>query len=174
MFVIELLAKIFKILRSEESPNQIAAGFVMGMIIGLTPLLALHNFILIILIIILKVNMASAIFAFAIFSGLAYLFDPLFHSLGYYLLVDIGALQNLWTLLYSSPLISLSRYNNTVVIGSFVVAILLVLPVFPSIKYFVLYYRKYIDPKLQKLKIVQAVKGSKFYSIYDKIKGMGE
>ena len=126
MFVIELLAKIFKILRSEESPNQIAAGFVMGMIIGLTPLLALHNVILIILIIILKVNMAPAIFAFAIFSGLAYLFDPLFHSLGYILLVDVGALQNLWTLLYSYPLISLSRYNNTVVIGSFIVAILLV------------------------------------------------
>ena len=174
MFVIKILAKIFKILRSGESPNKIAAGFTIGMIIGLTPFLTLHNLILIFFIIIINVNFASALFAFVIFSGLAYLLDPLFHNLGYYLLADVSFLNGFWTALYNFPLIALSRYNNTVVTGSFVTAVLLTIPAFPLTKYFVVYYRTYLDPKLQKLKIVQIVKGSKFYSLYEKYKGLGE
>ena len=62
MFGLEILAKLVKILRSAASPNQIAAGFIIGMIIGLTPLWTLHNLILFVLLIILNVNIASALF----------------------------------------------------------------------------------------------------------------
>ncbi len=173
MFFINFAAKLFKILRSGDSPNKIAAGFTLGMIIGLTPLLTLHNFILILILIIVNINLGAALFAFAIFSGIAYLLDPLFHNLGYFLLTGIPALQDFWTALYSFPVIALSHYNNTIVAGSFAVAILLIIPVFPALKYFVLYYRSHIDPLLQRLKIVQVIKGSTFYSVYDKLKGLG-
>jgi len=53
--------------------------------------------------------------------------------------------------------------------GSLVVAILFIVPFYFFSKKFVIVYREKIDPKLQKLKIVQVVKGSKFYSIYEKI-----
>ncbi len=173
MFFIKFAAKLFKILRSGESPNKIAAGFSLGMILGLTPLLTVHNFILILLLIILNINLASALFAFAIFSGVAYLLDPLFHSLGYFLLTGIPALHGIWTFLYGFPVVALSAYNNTVVAGGLAISILLLIPVFPAMKYFVLYYRSHIDPALQKFKIVQLVKGSKFYTAYEKIKGLG-
>jgi len=174
MFGLELLAKLFKILRAEDTPNQIASGFVLGMIIGLTPFMTLHNMIIILLIAILKVNIGSAVFAFIICSGLAYLFDPLFHSLGYFLLVDLSFMQSTWTALYNFPVIALSRYNNTVVIGSLAVSLLLFIPMFPAVKYFVKYYREKIDPRLQKLKIVQVIKGSNFYTIYEKIRGVAQ
>ena len=64
MFVLEFVAKLIKILRSEISPNQISWGFVLGMILGLTPIMSLHNLLVVILIIILKVNLATAIFSF--------------------------------------------------------------------------------------------------------------
>jgi len=169
MFILEFLAKLFKVLRSEVSPKQIAWGMVFGMIIGLTPLLSLHNVILLILIIVLKVNIGMAILTFGIFSGIAYIFDPVFHSLGYYMLVDLSSFNGLWTTLYNIPVVALSRYNNTVVMGSLVVAILFIVPFYFFSKKFVIVYREKIDPKLQKLKIVQVVKGSKFYSIYEKI-----
>ena len=88
MFGLELLAKLFKVLRSGESPNQIAAGFILGMIPGLTPIWNFHNLIVLILLIILRVNFAAAIFSFILFSAFAYIFDPLFHSFGYYFLVE--------------------------------------------------------------------------------------
>ena len=122
---------------------------------------------------IINVNLGSALFAFAIFSGTAYLLDPLFHNLGYFLLTGIPALHNLWTALYSFPVIALSRYNNTVVTGSLAIAVLFIIPVFPFSRFFVTYYRAHIDPVLQKIKLVQLIKGSKFYMAYEKIKRLG-
>ena len=43
MFGLEILAKLFKILRAEDTPNQIASGFFLGMIIGLTPFPCIHT-----------------------------------------------------------------------------------------------------------------------------------
>ncbi len=172
MFGLEILAKIFKILRSDDTPAQIAVGFSLGMILGLTPFFTLHNFLILLIVIIFKVNLGSVLFAFAIFSGLAYLLDPLFHSVGYFLLVDVSALHGLWTFLYQFPVVALSRYNNTVVLGSLVVSLILFLPILFAMKYFVVYYRKHLDPKFQKLKIVQFVKSTKFYSIYKKIQAV--
>lgn len=174
MFGLEILAKLFKILRSDASPNQIAVGFVFGMIMGLTPFWTFHNIVLIVLLIILKVNIGMALFSFAIFSGIAYLLDPVFHSLGYYLLVDAAYLRQLWIFILDIPFMALSRYNNTVVTGSLAFAKLMIIPMFFFARWFVVYYREHLDPKFQKLKIVQVVKGSKFYSIYEKIKGIGE
>lgn len=174
MFGIEILAKLVKILRSAASPNQIAAGFVIGMVIGLTPFWTLHNMILIVILIIVNVNIGTAIFSFILFSAFAYLADPLFHNLGYFLLVDMESLKNLWTFLYNTPLVALSRYNNTVVIGSLVAALILSIPMFFLAKTGVIYYRENIDKKMQKWKIVQAVKGSKIYSFYEKIRNLGD
>jgi len=174
MFGIELLAKLVKILRSAASPNQIAAGFVIGMIIGLTPFWTVHNLILIVVLIILNINIGAALYSFVIFSAIAYLVDPLFHQFGYFLLVDMESLNTLWTFLYNLPFVALSRYNNTVVMGSFSVAIIVSLPMFFLAKSGVIYYRENIDQKMQKWKIVQAVKGSRIYSFYEKLKNLGD
>ena len=174
MPILQIIAKLFKILRSEVSPNQIAWGFVMGMIIGLTPFFTVHNILLIILIVMLKVNIGMAMFSFALFSGVAWLLDPVFHKFGYYLLVDVTSMHSVWTALYNMPVIALSRYNNTVVMGSLVVSLLLIIPVFPFARYFVIFYRKKIDPLVQKIKFFQMIKGSKIYQLYEKIKGIGE
>lgn len=173
MFGLELLAKLFKILRSGESPAQISAGFILGMIPGLTPVWSLHNAIVLILLIILNVNLSAAIFSFILCSAFAYLFDPLFHSLGYFLLAEIPQLRDFWTSFFNSPFLGLSNLNNTVVLGSFVVSLLLLIPVYFMIKQFVVVYRTKIDARLQKLKIIQVVKGSKVYSFYEKIKNLG-
>ncbi len=174
MFGLEFLAKLIKILRSAASPNQIAAGFIMGMIIGLTPFWTLHNIILIFLIIILNVNIATAIFAWIIFSGIGFLLDPIFHELGFFILVDLTFLKDLWTTLYNIPIIALSKYNNTVVMGSLAVSIVLCLPVYFMVKSGVIYYRENIDSKMQKWKIVKMVKGSKIYTFYEQIRKLGE
>ena len=169
MFILKLLGKLFKALRSGVSPTQIAGGFIFGMILGLTPLWNLHNLLVVILIIILRVNISMAIFSFLICSGIAYLLDPLFHSFGYWLLVEVTALQGLWTSLYNTPVVPLTRYNNTVVMGSLVGSLILILPMFFLVKSGVILYREKLEARIQKLKIVQVVKSSKIYSVYEKI-----
>ena len=173
MFVLEFIAKLIKILRSEISPNQISWGFVLGMIIGLTPIMSLHNLFVVFLIIILKVNLATAIFSFGIFSGIAYLVDPLFHSFGFYILVDIQGLNGFWTWLYNVPVLALSKFNNTVVMGSLVSSLILMLPVYFLIKIGVVNYREKIDVKVKNWKFIKYIKATKIYSIYEKIRDLG-
>lgn len=173
MIPLQIVAKLLKILRSGASPGQIAGGFLFGMILGLTPLWNLHNLLVLCLVILLNVNLSMFFVSFALFSGLAYLFDPWFHALGYWLLVDSG-LTGLWQKLYQIPLLALSNFNNTVVLGSLVIALVLTLPNYFGVKKMVLLYREKLDVHVEKLKIVQGLKSSKLYSWYERIKNFGE
>jgi uncharacterized protein (TIGR03546 family) len=168
MFVLKFLNRLYKILRSNASPSQIAGGFVCGMIMGLTPLFNLHNFIVFLLILVFRVNISMVIAAFVIFSGFAFLLDPLFHSLGYWLLVDMSLFRPIWTDLYNS-FFSFSSFNNTIVLGSFLVSMLLT-PSYILIKKGVVYYRNHLDDKISNMSLVKSLKATPIYSIYIKIK----
>ena len=106
-----------------------------------------------------------AILAFLLFSGIAYIADPAFHNFGTWLLENENY-QSLWISLYDNEWWAMTRFYNTVVIGSFFVALFLTVPVFPGVILFVNQYRKHIHERVQKLKIVKLLKGSKLYSIY--------
>lgn len=174
MILIKIFSKLIKALRSNESPNQLAWGFVFGMIIGLTPFWNLHNLFILVLIIIFRVNIAMASIAFLVFSLFAYLFDPWFHSLGYWLLVDTESLRPIWIFCTSTPVLALANFNNTVVLGSLVVALLLMLPMYFFTKVWVRLYREKMEKHIQKWKIVQVIKGSKMFEFYEKISHLGE
>lgn len=167
-FIMRYVAKLLKALASEASPGQIAGGIILGMIIGLTPVSSLHNVLIVVLILVLKVNIGMAILSFTIFSGVAYLADPLFHSFGVWLL-ELESMQQTWTNMYNNEWIALTKFYNTVVIGSLVSAIVLCIPAFPLAKYGVVQYREHIHEKVQKWKLVKAFKTTKFYTIYQTV-----
>ncbi len=162
------IAKLLKALASEASPGQIAGGIILGMIIGLTPLSSLHNLFIVVLILVLKVNIGMALLSFTIFSGIAYLADPLFHAFGTRLL-ELDSLQNMWTAMYNIEWIALTEFYNTVVMGSLVIALLLCIPAYFLAKWGVLQYRERVHARVQKLKIVKALKGTKLYSVYQTV-----
>ncbi len=169
MLIMKYLAKLLKALTSGESPSQLAGGFILGMIIGLLPGKSLLTLVVIILILIINVNVSMAILGFVVFSAFAFFLDPLFHNIGYWLLVNIDALKGMWTSLYNIPVVALTRFNNTVVMGAFLSSLVLLVPVYLLTKVGVVQYREKIHERVLKLKIVQVVKSSKFYSIYENV-----
>ena len=174
MFGLKLISKILKILRSNESPNKIAWGFILGMILGITPFLSLINIIIIFIIIIISVNISAAILAYLIFTAVIYLCDPFFHELGYWLLVNLEFLIPVWTLFYHKPIIPYSSYYNTVYLGSLIVSIILMWPVFVGVKKFIINYREKYEKKIQNWKWIKWLKASKIYSLYDRLKFLGD
>lgn len=168
MFVLEFVGKLIKILHSAATPSQIAGGLMLGMIMGLTPFWSLHNMVIILIIVLINVNIAMALFSLALFSMFAYLIDPLFHSFGYWLLADLKFMNGFYTSMYSNPLIALSRFNNTVVMGSLISSLLLLLPFYFFSKRAVVNYRSSVLPKIEKMKIVKVLKGTKIYNWYAK------
>lgn len=166
--LLKYIAKLLKALASEASPNQLAGGFILGMIIGLTPVASIHNLLIIVLIIVLKVNIGMAILSFLVFSGVAYLADPLFHAFGIWMLEN-ESMQSAWTSMYNNEFWAITKFYNTVVLGSFISALLLCIPMFPLSKIGVEQYRKHIHEKVIKSKFAKAIKGTKLYSVYQTV-----
>ncbi|UCE04492.1 MAG: TIGR03546 family protein [bacterium] len=173
MIWLKIISKFIKAFRSGESPAQIAAGFSFGFLIGLMPFWTLQGVVLFILLILLNINLAAGTVALLLASLFAYLLDPIFHDIGFFILTGIPALQGLWESLYNIPLGPLTRFDNTVVMGSFLGGLVLVFPVFFGMKKLVVAYREKLEARIQKWKIVQALKGSKIFQLYIKIRDLG-
>lgn len=172
MFWLKLVANFIKILREGQTPAQVAGGFALGSILGLSPMLTLQGMLIWLIILVLDVNLSAATLSLLIFSLFAYIFDPLFHYLGYFLLVNIDGLKGIWTALYNAPIAPLTRFNNTVVIGSFVSAIIFFPFVYFGMKKFVVTYRTTVGARIEKMKIYQVISKSWIIQAYQRIREM--
>ena len=173
MFWITIICDFIEILREGQTPAQVAGGFALGSILGLSPMLTLQGAVVWLSILVLNVNLSAALLALTVFSLFAFLLDPLFHWVGYQTLVNIDALQSLWTTLYNAPVAPLTRFNNTVVMGSFVSALVLFVPVYVGMKRFVLAYRASVGKKIERWKIYQVIKKSAVVQWYEKLRDFG-
>ncbi len=172
MFLLQIIKNFIQSLRSGQTPRQIAGGFALGSMVGMMPFLTLQGLFLWLVILVLDVNLTAALLSATLFTLIAYLFDPLFHALGYFLLADISALQGLWTGLYNAPIAPLTRFNNTVVLGSLLGGLVLFLPVYLGMKRFVLAYRTHLHTRIEKWKIYQVISKSTLVRWYDRVKNL--
>ena len=165
-----LLAKILSVLNSDAAPNQIATAVALAMVAGFNPILSLAGLLILILIISLRVNLATFFALFAVFGVLSLALGPLFALVGENLLTQ-ASLQSFWTQLYQSYWFRLSALNNTHVMGSLLVSLVLYLPVFLIAKWAIVKYRAAFKAFVEKFKVIQSLKASKFYRIYETVHG---
>ena len=166
MTLIALLRKLLKALNSEGTPGQVAVGIALGAVLGLTPLFSLHNLLILALAMVFNVSMAGVFVGWAFCIPVGFLLDPLFHAIGSWLLLQASFLVPVWTDFYNAPVLALSRFNNTIVLGSFVAWLALFAPIYLLGRVGVAYYRRSVYDRLAKAKIFQAVKASKVYNLY--------
>ena len=172
MFWLKLVRDFFSVLRAGQTPRQVAAGFALGSILGLSPMLTLQGAVVWFILLVFDVNLSAAGVAITLCSLVAYLADPAFHWLGYQILVNVSALTPLWTWLYNAPLAPLSRFYNTVVMGSLCVSLVLALPIYAAMKRFVIAYRDHIHSRVEKWKIYTVLQRSKVVQWYQKIRDL--
>ena len=163
--MIAMLAKLLKALNSDSSPSQIGLAFALALITGLTPLFSLHNLVIIFIACIVRINFGAFLLATAFFSGLAYLLDPAAIALGESLLTN-SEYQALWTELYQSEFLRATGFNNTLIMGSFVISIIAFIPVLMISTWLITVYRGRLMMWVDKLKITKMLKASKFYKAY--------
>lgn len=163
-----LLKQIFafiKLLNSENGSNQIAAGMAAGFILGMTPALSLQSLLVFLCILFFRIQAGAAFVSAFFFSFIAYLLDPAFDQLGRYVL-EMPALQSTFTELYNMPIIPFTRFNNSVVMGSGVLSILLFPLVFVLSRIFVLKYRELVLAKIKQTKVWKLVQSTSLYKWY--------
>lgn len=164
--LLKLLQSLVKTLHSEGTPTQIAAGVAFGAALGLTPLLSLHNLIVITALALLNVSFGAGLFALALFTPFGFALDPLFNRIGENLLLQVGALRPLWVTADSTPVLALFNLNNTVVVGSLVAWLLLFAPIFLLARLGVVRYRATLGERIQKTRWYQAIRASRAYNVY--------
>jgi uncharacterized protein (TIGR03546 family) len=165
MITIKLILKLINILNKDATPQQIAGGMALGSIAGITPTASLHNLLVLVLVLMLRVNISSAILSWGLFSVVAYGLDPLANKVGYALLTA-PSLQGLWTALYNTPVVPWTKFNNTLTLGSLVVALVLFWPLYFALAWAIAKYREHFLTWVNKLKLVQTLKASKLFMLY--------
>jgi len=171
-----ILKQIFaflKLLNSEKGTNQIAAGIACGLILGFSPTFSLQSVLVFICLFAFRIQMGAAfIFAF-FFAFIAYLLDPVCHMIGSAVL-ETESLVPYFTTLYHMPIVPFTRFNNSIVMGSGILAIALSPVMFVISKILISKYREKVVARFQNSKfwkVIQSTSLFKWYVKYDKFFG---
>ena len=163
--LIKLMQSLIGALHSEGTPGQLAAGIALGSFLGLTPLVNIHNAVIFAALVLLNVSFAGGMLGWALFIPFGFLLDPLFDWIGHTLLFT-PSLTPFFTSLYNMPIVPLTNFNNTVVLGSFVVAVVLAVPLYVAARLGVTRYRATIGARVRQSRFYQTVMASKVYNLY--------
>jgi len=153
----DFIRKLFKALNSSGKSWQLSGAIVLAIFSGFLPTNSLILFDLLFLALVLNLNFGLFLLFTVIFSGVGYLFDPLFESLGYAVLTNEG-LKGFFTTLYNSMLFRWSGFNYTLVTGSLIVSAILALPAFFILNKFIALYRVQLGEKLNEWKLTKWMK----------------
>ena len=168
--MINMFAKLLKVLNSETDPAQIGLAFSFAMLSGFLPFLSPVNLFVLLLVLLIRMNLSAYLLGMGFFAGVAYLLDPLFSRIGLALLTA-APLDGLWTAMYNSTIWRIQKFNNTVVMGGFAFAVIFFVPLFLLSNALIRQYRERVLSWVRKSRLMQIIMASKFYGIYEKVSG---
>jgi uncharacterized protein (TIGR03546 family) len=142
----------------QSTPHELALGFALGAAVGLMPKDNLLAAGLMTVLAASRVNLGMAAVSALLFSWVAVLTDPLTHSLGMVLLGH-DALTPFWSRLADLPVVPWTRFNNTVVLGSFVLGLVLLYPLYRVSRSRFAVWKPRIEERLLKYRLFQWLLG---------------
>lgn len=166
-FLLKQIFSLVKLLNSDTGHNQIAAGIACGLILGFAPVFSLQTVLVIFVLFFFRIQIGAATLAAFFFKFIAWMLDPAFHHVGAAVL-EMESLNGLFTTMYNMPIVPLTRFYNSIVMGSGLVSILLAVPTFFLSKKLIVKYRQTVVARYQQTKFWKAVKATKFYGWYTK------
>lgn len=166
--MLKAIAKLLGAISSNTRPGAIAHAVSCGVLLGFMPKDNLLWYILFIFI--LFMNIQRGAYALSILLGAAFtvFLDPLFDSVGYSILT-VESVKPYYASLLDIPFVAFTKFNNTVVMGSFVCGVAAYIPLYVLARLFVWAWRKYLAEKVRKLKIAAVLKN---IPLVEKIAGM--
>ena len=163
--MLKQLFALFRLLNSDTGTNQIAAGVACGLILGFAPMLSLQGLLVFLCMFLFRIQIGAALASAFFFALVAWLFDPLSHALGAAIL-EMPALQPLFTTMYNMPLVPLTRFYNSVVMGAGVLSLLLSPLVFFGSKRLIVTYRVQVVARFKSSPFWKLWSGTSFFKWY--------
>jgi uncharacterized protein (TIGR03546 family) len=127
--VMRPLRRVVQALVAHDAPNQIAAGFALGMMLGFMPKGNLIALSLLVLLFSLRVNKSAGLAAAFLFSFTGPILDQFGNKLGLYVLTS-EQMQGTYATIFNMPLGPWLEIDNTAVIGSLLLGLYAFYPVY--------------------------------------------
>lgn len=163
--ILKQIFNLIRLLHSETGQNQIASGLAFGVFLGFAPFLSLQTFLVLFIVFIFRVQLGSVFLSAFFFKFIAFILDPVTDLLGKWALEN-QSLRGLWSAMYNTPFIPMTRFNNSIIMGSFLVSLFLCPILFFIFKKIIISYRTNIVHKFESTKLWKAFKATKFYEWY--------
>jgi uncharacterized protein (TIGR03546 family) len=128
-WIVKLVSSIRRAIAGRKYPHQLAWAVALGLLLGIVPHGNLLAFGLVVLVLSLKINHAMAGLTAVCATFLAVKLDPYSHELGNFVLTH-PQLEQTSQLAWNLPLMPWTDLNNTIVMGSFLIGLTAVVPVF--------------------------------------------
>lgn len=166
MLILKFLQTLIKALNSDGTPGQVGAGMALGLCLGLTPIGSLHNLVVLAIAMLTTVSFPGFMLGWTVAVPVGFALDPVFDRVGMSLLLN-DRLAPFFTWVVNTPVVAWSRLNNSIVIGSLVCWLVVVIPAAFVFKALVAKYREHVFARLEQMKVFQAIKASKLYQAYE-------
>ncbi|NMP32232.1 TIGR03546 family protein [Thalassotalea sp. M1531] len=163
--MLSLLAQLLKALNSENSSRQVSAAIALSLLFALSPILSLQALLILLLVLMVKVHLASFIIGATLFEGLAFILSPVSILIGEMLLTS-SSTSAAFESLYQFGWFKLGQWHHTYNLGSLVLGAVLAVPVYFLTKLLVLKYRQHIKNYFERLAIVKALKATRVFQLY--------
>lgn len=164
--MITSLIKLFKALNSEQSSAQLAIAISLSAILGLTPLVSLHNVFVLFIAFSFRVNLSLLFLSYPIFAIIGYLLSDFFESVGTIVLQN-ASLIDIWQYFFNTVIGRWSDFYYTGVMGSFLVSIIIASILYPLSKMLINLYREKLLAKIERYQLVRMLKASSFWKLYE-------
>jgi len=163
--MLTILVKLLKALNSEQSPSQLAIAVSLAVVLGFTPILSLHNLLIIFFALWFRVNLSLLLVSYPLFVFIGFLLSSIFDSIGLQIL-QMPALQSVWESFFNTLFGRWSNFYYAGVIGSFTIGVIVAIILFPLVRFSVLAYREKWLQRFNQLKVMRMLKASKFWQLY--------
>ena len=170
--IIKQIISLIRLLHSENGTHQIVWGITLGCFLGFAPLISIQALFVLLILLVFNIQFGAAFISAFAFKFIAYLFDPVADQFGQFLL-EHPDLKNIWTTLYNTPLVPFTRFNNSIVMGSLIVSLILSPIIYILSFYLIKKYREVIVKKVSESKTWKAFMASKIYFWYKKYEELG-
>ena len=165
--LLKQLFNFFKLLNSDTGTNQLAWGLALGLIMGFAPFLSIQTFAVLFVIFFFRVQIGAAFISAFFFKFIAFLFDQPAHHFGK-MILESDSLKPLFVSMYNMPLVPMTRFNNSIVMGSMIVSLVLLPFVFFGFRMGIIKYRATVVARFKNTKIWKGFVATRFYNWYCK------
>lgn len=165
--ILKQFFSFIKLLHSDTGFISLSLGCVCGFILGMTPTLSLQSLLVFLLLFFFRIQIGAALVTAFFFKFIAFLLDPAFDSVGQWAL-ELPSMQNTYTSLYNMPLVPFTRFNNSIVMGSAIITIILSPVIYLISAFLIKKYRVIVVERFKDTKLFKAWKATSLYQWYYK------